>query len=136
MVRYRSKIGWIIILAIAVLLVSFVHVMALDFFGIGTMIVLSTIVFTVYLVFCTYYEIGKGTLRVKSGFLLDRSIPIGTITKIEVTNNPISAPAISLDRLEVFYRDYESVIISPKEKSAFIAHLKQINPKIQDNSDV
>ena len=81
-----------------------------------------------------YYEIGNGVLRVRSGFLLNRSIPISSITKIEATKNPISAPATSFDRLEVFYNKFESVIISPKEKRAFIAHLKQLNPKIQDNT--
>lgn len=134
MVRYRSKIGWFVGLAIAALLLGFVRSMLLDFFGTRAILLLSICVFIVYVVLCTYYEIGEGTLRVKSGFLLDRSILINAITKIEATHNPISAPAISLDRLEIFYNKYESVIISPKEKLAFIAHLKQINPKILDNS--
>src|SRR5690606_2702709 len=134
MVRYRSKIGWLIILTIAVLLVGFVRSILVDSSGTGSIILLSTCAFIVYLVLCTYYEIGGGTLRIKSGFLLNRSVPITAITKIAATNNPISAPATSLDRLEIFYGQYESIIISPKEKAAFIAHLKQINPEIQDNS--
>ncbi|HLT51778.1 MAG TPA: PH domain-containing protein [Arenibacter sp.] len=133
MVRYRSKIGWILILAIAVLLVSSIRLM-MEGVGIGPIIFLSISIFIVYILLSTYYEIREGELRIKSGFLLNRSIPINAITKIEATNNPISAPATSLDRLEIFYNKYESVIISPKEKLAFIAHLKQINPKIQDNS--
>lgn len=134
MVKYRSKIGWIIILAILILFVGSVHSMMEDPFGVGPIILLLTSFFVVYICLYTYYEVGARTLRIKSGFLFDRSIPINTITKIETTKNPISAPAASLDRLEVFYNDYESIIISPKEKLAFIAHLKQINPKIQDNS--
>ncbi|HUH47556.1 MAG TPA: PH domain-containing protein [Arenibacter sp.] len=136
MVKYKSKIGWVIILTIAGLLFSCVRSISLDSSGIGPIIILSTCAFIVYLVLYTYYEIGGSILRIKSGFLLDRSIPIKDIAKIEATNNPISAPATSLDRLEIFYGKYESIIISPKEKAAFIAHLKQINPKIQDNSGV
>jgi hypothetical protein len=136
MVKYRAKIGWVIILAIVVLLLSFIRSIMIDSFGVRSILLLSTCVFIVYLVLCTYYEIGEGMLRVKSGFFLDRSIPINTIIKIEATNNPISAPATSLDRLEVFYNKFDSVIISPKEKLAFIVHLKQINSKIQVNSGV
>ena len=133
MVRYRSKIGWIIVLVIGVLLVSSMRLM-MEGIGIGSIIFLLIFIFVIYTLLSTYYEIGGGTLRIKSGFLLNRSIPINAITKIEATNNPISAPATSLDRLEIFYNKYESVIISPKEKLVFIAHLKQINPAIQDNS--
>lgn len=135
MVTYRSKIGWFIILTIAVLPVSSLFLM-MEGVGIGSIIFLLISIFIAYILLSTYYEIKQGELRIKSGFLLNRSIPIHAITRIEATNNPISAPATSLDRLEVFYNKYKSVIISPKEKSAFIAHLKQINPKIQDNSGV
>ncbi|MDX1766944.1 MAG: PH domain-containing protein [Arenibacter troitsensis] len=102
--------------------------------SIGSILLLLPSIFIGYHFVSTYYEIGNGVLRVKSGFLVNRSIPISSITKLEATKNPISAPATSFDRLEVFYNKYESVIISPKGKHAFIGHLKQLNPQIQDNT--
>ena len=134
MVRYKSKIGWILVLLILLLLLAPLYQMLDHSVSVGAIFLLLPSLFIGYIFISTYYEIDNGVLRVKSGFLLNRSIQINSITKIEPTNNPISAPATSLDRLEVFYNKYESVIISPKEKRAFIAHLKQVNPKIQDNT--
>lgn len=134
MVKYKSKIGWFLVPVIVLMVVAPVYLMINNSDGVGPIILLLTFLFIIYIFLFTYYEVDESVLRVKSGFLIKRTIQIGTITKIEATNNPISAPAASLDRLEIFYNTYESVIISPKEKRAFIAHLKQLNPKIEDRS--
>jgi hypothetical protein len=134
MVRYKSKIGWILVIIILLLFLAPVYQWLKNPVPIGPALLLLPSLFIGYIFLTTYYEIGNGVLRVKSGFLLNRSISISSITKIEATKNPISAPATSLDSLEVFYNKYESVIISPKEKRAFISHLKQLNPEIQDNT--
>jgi hypothetical protein len=134
MVRYKSKIGWMLLLVILLLLLAPVYQMLKYAFSMGPIFLFLPSLFIGYPFLTTYYEVGNGVLKVKSGFLLNRSIQIKSITKIEATKNPISAPATSLDRLEVFYNKYESVIISPKEKRAFIAHLKQLNANIQDNT--
>ena len=134
MVRYKSKIGWILVVVILLLLLAPILQLLKHTLSIGPILLLLPALFIGYIFISTYYEVGNGVLGVKSGFLLNRSIPISSITKIEATKNLISAPATSFDRLEVFYNTYESVIISPKEKRAFIAHLKQLNPEIQDNT--
>lgn len=134
MVRYKSKIGWIQAIIMLFLLLVAVYQWLKSPVSIGPVFLLLPSFFIGYIFLTTYYEVGNGVLRVKSGFLLNRSIPISAIIKIEATKNPISAPAASLDRLEVFYNKYESVIISPKGKRAFISHMKQLNPKIQDNT--
>ncbi|MEG0697900.1 MAG: PH domain-containing protein, partial [Algoriella sp.] len=66
----------------------------------------------------------------KSGFLVNKKIDINSITKISKTNNPISSPALSLDRIEIFYNKYDSVIISPKNEQEFIQDLQKINSSI------
>jgi hypothetical protein len=43
----------------------------------------------------------------------------------------MSSPALSLDRIEIFYNKFDSVIISPKNKADFVAELKSINPAIE-----
>ncbi|WP_343065421.1 PH domain-containing protein [Arenibacter arenosicollis] len=134
MVRYKSKIGWILVSVMVLMLVSPIYLMMEYPVGVGPIILLLTFLFIIYIFLFTYYEVDDSVLRVKSGFLINRSIQINTITKIEATNNPISAPATSLDRLEIFYNTYESIIISPKEKRGFIAHLKQLNPDIKDKT--
>ena len=134
MVRYKSKISWFLVVVIVFMLVSPIYLFTEHSLGVGPVVLLLIFLFITYIFLFTYYEVDIKVLRVKSGFLINRSIQINTITKIEATNNPVSAPAASLDRLEIFYNTYESVIISPKEKRGFIAHLKKLNPNIQDNS--
>ena len=43
----------------------------------------------------------------------------------------ISSAAASLDRLEILYDTFGSVLVSPKEKMGFIDQLKEINPSIE-----
>ena len=56
---------------------------------------------------------------------------INTIYKISETYNPLSSPAGSIDRLEIKYNKSESVLISPKDKNAFINDLILVNPNIE-----
>jgi len=37
----------------------------------------------------------------------------------------------SLDRLEIFYNRFDSVVISPEDKAGFIAELTKLNPEIE-----
>lgn len=70
-------------------------------------------------------------LKVRSGFLYRKDIPIDSIRKIVETNNMISSPAVSLDRLEIFYNKFDSVLISPKDKAGFIALIQTINQNVE-----
>gem|GEM_PF-6464804 len=50
----------------------------------------------------------------------ERSIPIGSIYKIEELR----------DRLEIYYNSFDNVSISPRERTRMLAHLISINPEI------
>ncbi len=134
MVKYRSKIGWFLVLVLLVMIGAVVYVLLKEPMGMGAVVLLLATLFMVYFLLTTYYEIGDGVLRIKSGFLINRTILITSIKKIEATNSPVGAPAASLDRLEVSYNKYQSVILSPKKKRVFVNHLIRLNPKIQDNT--
>ena len=57
-------------------------------------------------------------------------ININDITQIEPTHNPLSSPALSLDRLKIYYRKdgrVATVMISPKDKEGFLNILRN-NP--------
>lgn len=79
----------------------------------------------------TYYIIDHEVLKIRCGFFFNKTIAIETIHKISKSHNPISAPAASLDRLELFYDQEKSVLVSPREEKRFIAHLLQLNRKIE-----
>jgi hypothetical protein len=128
---YPSKKGFIIYAVLALLIiieVSYVfhklYLPALLCLGLTGVIVFP-------IVFNTCYTISNNILKVKSGFLLNRSIPIESINKIVPCHTILSAPALSFDRLEVFYNKYDSVVISPENKDDFIADLQNINPAIE-----
>ncbi len=68
----------------------------------------------------THYTVAHGELRVVSG-PFRRTIPLAEITSIEPTRNPLSSPALSLDRLKVCYGDKKYVLISPANKAGFLS---------------
>ncbi|WP_460667166.1 PH domain-containing protein [Larkinella knui] len=97
----------------------------------GIFIMLAVVAFIVHLFLTTSYTIQDGKLEVKSGFLYQSTIAIGSIRQIRETRSPLSSPATSLDRLEIVYNRYDSVILSPKDKQGFIHDLLRLNPSIE-----
>ena len=63
--------------------------------------------------------------------MINMTIRIDQIRRITETNNPLSAPATSLDRLAISYNNGDTVLISPKDKSAFINDLVRVNSNIE-----
>ena len=70
----------------------------------------------------TYYTLDDVELIVRSGPLKWR-VPIAEIRSITETNNPLSSPALSLDRLRIEYGG-RSIMISPEAKDEFLADIK------------
>jgi hypothetical protein len=81
--------------------------------------------------FNTNYTIREEHLYIRCGFFFYRDIDIHTIQKIKETNDLRSSPAPSLDRLELFYAKYDSIMVSPKDKTGFISVLQTINPTVE-----
>jgi hypothetical protein len=80
------------------------------------------------LVFSTYYLIENNQLIVKS-MIFRWKINISDITQIESTHNPLSSPALSLDRLRIYYMKngrMTSIMISPKDKEGFLNTLRNM----------
>jgi uncharacterized membrane protein YdbT with pleckstrin-like domain len=131
MTKYKSKIGTEILIPLILLFIALVFITK-DGYSIWWVFAVAPVVlFIVYLFRNTFYTIKDSTLEVKSGFLVNLSIEVNSITKIKETNNILSAPALSLDRLEVSYGTGNKVLISPEEKSKFIEHLRSLNPDIK-----
>ena len=78
-----------------------------------------------------HYTLTDHVLIVRAALMPDIKIEIKSIRKIVETNNPLSSPAGSLDRLEIFYNKFDSVIISPVETEEFLSRLQKSNPEIE-----
>jgi hypothetical protein len=88
-------------------------------------------VFLVYFVTAIHYVIEGNTLFIQCRGFYKYAIPVDSIRKIEEIRSMLSSPAGSTDRLEIFYNKYDSVVVSPKNKSAFIRALKERKPEIE-----
>lgn len=71
----------------------------------------------------TRYTVTDERLEIACGPFRWR-IPLAQITSITPTSNPLSSPALSLDRLRVAYGAGKSVLISPADKRRFIDDLE------------
>lgn len=96
----------------------------------GYIISALLLILLLWIWFGTGYEIEKAVLKVRSGPFKSK-IEIKEIKKIRKTKNPFTAPALSVDRLEILYSNYEVINISPKNEAAFVHHLLAVNPNIQ-----
>jgi hypothetical protein len=136
--KYHSKIGIGILVFVTLILGGSTVLMIANQAWLGLAINTVVVGFFVYLFATTYYIISGKDLIVKSGFLINLTIKIESITKIVETNNPISSPAVSLDRIAIYfttpglsYTKSDSVMISPRRKMEFIRQLTALNSKIE-----
>ena len=131
MKTFNAKPGLELVLPLTVLLGGIGITMAYEKVWTGLAVILLVSGFITHLFINTVYQVDQHILNIKCGFLVNISINIASIRKITETNNPISSPATSIDRLEIAYNRYDSVLISPKDKAGFIKTLKAINPGIE-----
>lgn len=78
----------------------------------------------VWLLTATYYLVDGTTLKIKSG-PFRWSIKLAEITAVKPSNSPLSSPALSFDRLEIHYANGKQLLVSPKDKQAFISALQR-----------
>ena len=75
------------------------------------------------------YELREKSLVARSG-LIRFSIPLLAITRVSRTRTLVSAPAWSLDRLEIRYGKTHRLIISPERQAEFLNELKARAPQL------
>ncbi len=96
-------------------------------YGISMILV---VLFLYYILNLTYYVIKDSELFVRS-FFFKWTIEINTIEKIFPTNNMLSSPALSLDRLMIIYGDGKEIMISPENKNEFLNDIATQNPDLK-----
>jgi len=76
-----------------------------------------------WIVFSTKYAMSDETLEIECG-PFRWTVRIKDIEKIEATRNPLSSPALSLDRLRIDYGQGRAVMISPENRHQFLHQLE------------
>lgn len=131
MKKYPSKISYgLVLIILATIIGSTIPLVSPPIWS-GLLINLIILVFISHLLLSTYYVIEGDFLVVKSGFVVNKKIDINAIRTITETNSIIGSPAPSFDRLNIVYNQYNSILISPRHKTEFIAHIKTINSQIE-----
>lgn len=123
---YRSKVDWwLVVLILSVFGFPIVQ-------GIQTKEYMLSVVFIMLL---SLFYILAITLKYKiEGDYLSiwrTKIDIKTIRKIYATRNPLSSPALSINRIAIVYNKFDEVLISPKDRADFIEELLKVNPTIE-----
>ena len=72
----------------------------------------------------TYYTVDKTTLKIVSGPIRMR-LRLDDINSVKATRNPLSSPALSLDRLMINYGKNRKVMVSPADKRGFLKAIGQ-----------
>ncbi|MDE5413377.1 PH domain-containing protein [Alkalihalobacterium chitinilyticum] len=129
--HYRSKKDlWLGVIIWATILVS----LMMPILGrewIAFVIAIPIAGFMMWLWFGTGYLLAEQQIKVKYG-PFKKTIKIGDISKINKSKNPLSAPALSINRLEIVYgKFYDFTLISPVNEREFILELLKENPNIQ-----
>lgn len=89
------------------------------------------IILLALLIFGTKYVIDGDELIIYGGVYKKR-IKIAQITSLRPTKNPLSAPAMSLDRIEILFDPHSQItLVSPKDKEMFVKKLLEMNPDIK-----
>ena len=135
---YKSKKDrWLVIVswfAIAVILISiFFLLMSTGFTKYNIIYTASMLLLVVFVFYClnsTSYLLKDDELVV-SCFFFKWKIPLSSIKEIFPTNNPLSSPALSLDRLNIVYGNEKHIMISPEDKTVFLQDIVSKNPNLK-----
>lgn len=131
---YKSKVDWWLVPLLAlpptVSVVILVQMLLVgDFWGILISVGVLAFVGSLYgvVIFPIRYGIDPaGLLLVRSGMYCKR-IELSEIQAVVPTRNPLSSPALSLQRLRIEFgpRFFDAVMISPKNRDEFLQDLAE-----------
>jgi len=134
--KYTSKVSYEL-LAIAFVVLFSPLILNLFNDGINMNLILIGLFLTIifglitHMLFTTKYTIEENKININCGFFTYKPIANSAVREITKSNNIISSPAASFDRIEIKYGKLEMVLISPKNKFEFAQYITSLNSKIK-----
>ena len=138
--RFESKVDWWIGLLLAsgpvVVLVTLLPAVFTGAVGVGPFLLSLGICPVIYgvLIFPMYYELDGEALVIRFGLVRSR-VDYRDIKRVVPTRNPVSSPALSLDRLHVDAGSSLGPNISPADKSGFLDALAERTAHLRREED-
>ena len=131
MERYNSKVGLELIIPVSILMFGGLMLASANKNWPVVSVIFLAMLFVLHVFLTTWYEVNGHMLNVRCGFLINKDVDIRQIVSIKETYNPLSAPAVSIDRLEIKMSGKDSILISPLDKEGFINALLKVKPGIK-----
>jgi hypothetical protein len=132
METFRSKVDvWFVTSAVVVIGVGVMGAIAAATAGtalLPVVIALPAIGLVLWIWRSTRYVVTDTSLRVRCAFV-NVVVPLSAITSLRRTSTVLSAPALSLDRIEVQHAG-GAVVISPAQREQFVAAITSRNPVV------
>jgi Bacterial PH domain len=125
-IRFRSRVDiWLVVLIFGTGIGSLIH-LAYKLRVTGDsrlytpfLIVIVSMAPLVWMFTQLSYIITDRELQVR-GSIIRSTIPLSTVRSIRPSSSILSAPALSMTRIEVIYGSGNSVVISPKDEARFL----------------
>lgn len=95
----------------------------------AVLIVSLAMALPIWLLAATDYVLEADELRIRSGPFRWR-IRLEEIQSVQPSRNPLSSPALSLDRLRITYGPGKYILISPEDKTGFLRELEKRRPGV------
>lgn len=127
---YKTKYSLGLIIPTMVVILGIAILSMMDSAWLGTAIILLSAIYAVYVYSNFLYIIDGNVLHISCGKLCSIKIAISEIRKIEETFGLLTQPAGSVYRIEILYKKFETIQISPKEQERFVKQLQGLNPAI------
>jgi hypothetical protein len=131
---FRSKVdAWLTLVVAAGLVAMWLAPVRRIWAGrtIDSLDIIGPFVATAFIVWVfggTYYVITADSLIVRAG-PIRRTVPLRLVQRLRATHNPLSSPALSLDRIEVTY-GAKRILVSPDDKRGFVSAVIKRSPAV------
>lgn len=125
--RFKSKVDrWIFLVLVAIIVINVgvvgkmlresVDPLVATATILGSLLVIALIV---SIMIGTHYTVDRNVLKIVSGPIRVK-VPIDLIESVTATKNPLSSPAMSLDRLLIRYGKKRRIMVSPVDQAGFL----------------
>lgn len=129
--QFRSKIdGWFVVAGVVVVILGGSAVVRAVIARNVLMAIVCVVPIALFawIFLTTRYTLSDEALDIRCAFMRI-SMPLASITRIRPTRNPLSSPALSLDRLEIHHAN-GMVMISPRDRERFVQALRARCPAL------
>jgi hypothetical protein len=137
---FRSKIDWWLV--ILVLAVPGWHIAAdwakrgIEHPPVSLWVVLAVLGVVGITLVPTRYIIEGRTISIQCGLMgwEYSAFTVEDVQSIRPTHNPLSSPALSLDRLKIELNSGKAILISPRDKTGFLRAINALEPQLRSAS--